>query len=200
MNPLIEPYGQSYGRYTNLGSAVGSTTTAPSGLDQYEMKPQINDRFNLSYQRKIWGGIITDFSYFYNRASRVPYLIDLNMMDPAFKYQYKTLLNTQVTNPFRNYLTVDKFPGALRNTSTVTLGSLLKPYPQYTNIYQNATNGKKGKTHTFEVRAQRPFVKGLSFVVSYAYSKEQTQQWFDDLATYETLTERERSGVGVAAV
>ena len=110
LNPVIEPYGQSYGRYTNLGGAVGSTTTAPSGLDQYEQRPQINDRFNLSYQRKIWGGIVIDISYFYNRGTRVPYLIDLNMMDPSFRYEYKTLLNTQVANPFRNYLTRGQVP------------------------------------------------------------------------------------------
>jgi hypothetical protein len=186
-NPVIEPYGQTYGRYTNLGGLVGSTTTAPSGLDQYQLRPQINDRFNLSFQKRIWGGIVTDLSYFYNRGTRVGYLIDLNMMDPAFRYDYKTLLNTQVTNPFRNYLTVDKFPGSLRNPSTVSLGSLLKPYPQYQNIYQNNTNGKKSKAHTFEVRAQRPFVVGLSFLASYAYSNEQSQEWYDDLATYRTL-------------
>ena len=36
VNPVIEPYGQAYGRYTNLGSAVS--------LDEYELRPQINDR------------------------------------------------------------------------------------------------------------------------------------------------------------
>ena len=36
-NPVIEPYGQAYGRYTNLGSAVT--------LDEFELRPQINDRF-----------------------------------------------------------------------------------------------------------------------------------------------------------
>ncbi len=194
LNPVIEPYGQSYGRYTNLGGLVGSTTTAPSGLDQYNQKPQINDRINLSYQHRIWGGVITDFSYFYNRGSRVPYLIDLNMMDPAFRYEQKTVLNTQVANPFRNYLTVDKFPGSLRNASTVTLGSLLKPYPQYQNIYQNNTNGSLSKAHTFEIRAQRPFTAGLSFVTSYAYSNEQSQQWFDDRAAYQTLTSGGKEG------
>jgi hypothetical protein len=194
VNPVIEPYGQSYGRYTNLGGGVGSTTSAPSGLDQYNIKPQINDRFNLSFQKRIWGGIVTDISYFYNRGSRVPYLMDLNMMDPSFKYEQKTLLNTQVANPFRNYLTVDKFPGSLRNSSTVTLGSLLKPYPQYLNVYQNNTNGKKSKANTFEIRAQRPFTAGLSFVASYAYSNEQVQEWYDDLATYQTLTKGNDAG------
>ncbi len=194
VNPVIEPYGQSYGRYTNLGGAVGSTTSAPSGLDQYEQKQQINDRYNLSFQRKIWFGIVADISYFHNQGMRVPYLIDLNMMDPAFRYEQKTALNTQVTNPFRNYLTVDKFPGSLRNASTVTVGSLLKPYPQYQNVYQNNTNGKKSKADTFEFRLQRPFVKGLSFVASYGYNVEKIQQMYDDLAQYRVLKTNGKEG------
>jgi len=191
-NPVTEPYGQAYGRYTNLGGAVI--------LDQYELRPQINDRFNLSYQRQIMWGTILDLSYFYNYGTRVPYTTgnstgyDINMMDPAFRYEYKTLLNTQVPNPFRNYLTVDKFPGALRNPATVTLGSLLKPYPQYSALGQVNTNGKKMKTQSFEVRLQRPFSKGFSFLVAYAWSDEKVQQWYDDLATYKTLTTDGKEG------
>ncbi len=186
VNPVIEPYGQAYGRYTNLGGAVS--------LDQYELRPQINDRMNLSYQRQILFGTILDLSYFFNYGTRVPYSIDLNMMDPAYRYEYKTLLNTQVTNPFRNYLTVDKFPGALRNTSTVTLGSLLKPYPQYTSITQTNTNGSKMKTHSFEVKLQRPFSHGFTFLAAYAYNHERVQNWYDDIAQYKVLTSGGKDG------
>ena len=154
-NPVIEPYGQAYGRYTNLGGAVS--------LDQYELRPQINDRFNLSYQRQILFGTILDLSYFFNYGTRVPYSIDLNMTDPAYRYEYKTLLNTQVAEPVPELPDAsDKFPGSLRNNATVTLGSLLKPYPQYTSITQTNTNGSKMKTHSFEVRLQRPFTKGFT--------------------------------------
>jgi carboxypeptidase family protein len=106
-NPVIEPYGQRYGRYTGLGGAVS--------LDQYELRPQINDRFNASYQKEVLGGVVLDATYFFNLGTRVPYDLNLNMMDPAFRYEQKTVLSTQVANPFRNYLTVDKFPGQLRN-------------------------------------------------------------------------------------
>ncbi len=75
----------------------------------------------------------------------MPYDINLNMADPAFRYEQKAALNTQVANPFRNYLTPDKFPGQLRNTATVTLGSLLVPYPQYGAITQTNTNGRNLK-------------------------------------------------------
>jgi hypothetical protein len=178
-NPVIEPYGQAYGVYTGVGSAVS--------LDQYEQRPQINDRFNLSYQKRIWGGIVTDISYFYNYGSRVPYDINLNMMDPAFRYEQKSAINASVTNPFYQYLTPAQFPGALRNNTTVATSALLVPYPQYGTITQTNTNGKIATAHTFEIRAQRPFVKGLSFVASYAYNNEKVQQWFDDIAQYKVM-------------
>jgi hypothetical protein len=117
----------------------------------------------------------------------VPYDINLNMSDPAFRYEQRTLLNTQVTNPFRNYLTPDKFPGQLRSPATVTLGSLLVPYPQYGAITQTNTDGRLMRTHTIEVRAQRPFISGASFLVGYAWNHERRQDWFDDIAQYRIL-------------
>ena len=185
-NPVIEPYGQAYGRYTGLGGAVS--------LDEYELRPQINDRFNLSFQKEIWGNTIVDFSYFYNWGSRVPYDVNLNMMDPAFRYEQRAALNTQVNNPFFGYLTVEKFPGALRNNRTVTLGSLLVPYPQYGAITQTNTNGKLLRTQTFEIRAQKPFSSGVSFLAAYAWNRERIQQWFDDIAQYQVLTTNGEGG------
>jgi hypothetical protein len=176
-NPLIEPYAQRYGRYTNLGGTAQ--------LDQYDQKPQINDRFNLSFQRKLLFGSIFEANYFFNYATRIPYQKNLNMMDPAFRYEQRTGINATVPNPFRNYLTPDKFPGQLRNSSTVTLASLLVPYPQYQTLNQFSTNGLKGKTHTFEVRLQRPFLKGSSFLAAYAYNYDVTQAWFEPLQQYE---------------
>jgi hypothetical protein len=186
LNPVIEPYGQSYGRYTNLGSAVS--------LDQYELRPQINDRFTVSYQKELAFKTVIDATYFFNLGTRVPYDINLNQMDPAFRYEQKTLLNTQVANPFRNYLTPDKFPGQLRNNATVSLGSLLVPYPQYGNIMQTNTDGRQRRTHTIDVRAQRPFTKGVTFTVGYAWNRERQQEWFDDRGQYLVLTSGGKDG------
>ena len=179
VNPVIEPYNQAYGRYTNLGGAAN--------LDQYELRPQINDRFNLSYQREILGGMIVEGQYFLNIGSRVPFDLDLNMMNPAFRYEQKAAINAQVANPFLNYLTPEKFPGQLRNASTVALSSLLRPYPQYQSLLQRNTDGRGLRTHTVELRAQRPFTRGVSFLAAYAYNNEKRQEWFDDRAQYQIL-------------
>ena len=50
------------------------------------------------------------------------------------------------------------------------------------------SNGRSMQAQTFEVRAQRPFMQGTSFLVAYAYNRERRQEWFDDLAQYEIAT------------
>ncbi len=176
-NPVQQPTNQTLGRYTNLGN--------PVSFDEFRQRPPINDRFNLSYQREVWNRIVLDFTYFFNYGTNLPYTIDLNMADPAFRYeQPRATLNDNVMNPFHNYLTQDKFPGALRNQNTVAFGTLLRPYPQYGAINQTNTAGRKLRLHTFDIEAQRPFYKGLSFFVAYAYNREQTTEFFDDRATF----------------
>jgi hypothetical protein len=152
------------------------------------LRPQINDRFNVSYQKQIWWGIIFDTGYFYNHGTRVPYTLNLNMRDPAFTYEQGAALNVQVPNPFRNYLTPQQFPGPLRNNATVALGSLLVPYPQYGTISQtNTDDGREMTTHSFEARIQRPYTRGLSFMVAYAFQRDRIENWRGDVEQYQVL-------------
>jgi hypothetical protein len=183
--PIQQPLGQSLGRYTNLGNPIGAAGNATNGIDPFDMKPQMNDRFSLSYQREVWGGFILDLAYFHNRGTNVPYAVDLNMVDPSFSYEIaRATLNQNVTNPFFNYLTPDKFPGAARNAATISIANLLRPYPQYGVINQTNTPGKKERLDSLEIQAQRPFARGLSLLVAFAYQREQSQEFFDEFATY----------------
>jgi hypothetical protein len=185
ITPIQLPLGQSLGRYTNLGNSIGAAANATNGIDQYQLLPAVNDRFSFSIQRQIWGHFILDFEYFYNHETNLPYSVDLNMVDPAFSYETpRSVFSLSVPNPFFNYLTPDKFPGTLRTQSTITQGALLRPYPQYGVINQTNTSGRGEHLHSYEIQVQRPFTKGLSVLVAYAYQREQTQEFFDDLATY----------------
>ncbi|MDX2033285.1 MAG: carboxypeptidase regulatory-like domain-containing protein [Blastocatellia bacterium] len=177
-NPLQQPTEKALGRYTNLGN--------PVSLDEYELKPQMNDRFSLSYQREVWSRTIVSFDFFFNNGYNLPINIDLNMADPNFLYeQPRSVTNATVPNPFRNFLTIDKFPGALRNGSAnVTVASLLRPYPQYGAITQTNTAGRDLHVQSYKLQAQRPFFKGLSMLVNYAYQRESQTEFFDDRAAY----------------
>ena len=177
-NPLQQPTQKSLGRYTSLGNAVT--------LDQYELKPQNNDRYSLSYQREVWKRTIVSFDFFFNNGSNVPISIDLNQADPNFLYeQPRSVTNAQVPNPFRNYLTPNVFPGALRNgAANVTVASLLRPYPQYQAINQTNTALRDLHVRSYKVQAQRPFAQGLSMLVNYAYQREEQTEFFDDRAMF----------------
>jgi len=177
VNPVQPEVGQSLGRYTNLGNSFT--------LDALEQKPPVNDRFSFSYQREVWGRVVLDLDYFLNAGHNLPATVDLNMVDPEFSYTVpRSVLNQQVNNPFFNILTPQQFPGTLRNSRTVTVASLLRPFPQYGAINQANTPIRKERLHSFSIQAQRPYSKGVSFIVAYAYNREKTTEFFDDLATF----------------
>ena len=170
-NPLILPVGKSLGRYTNLGG--------DAVWDSQEFRPAVNDRLNISFQRDLFKRFVVDVTYFANFGRDYPYTQRFNLMDPQLSYQYKTLLSTTVANPFFNYLTPDKFPGQLRNLKQVSLGTLLKPYPQYGNVNQTNTPGSLERYDALQMRVQRQFANGFNFLWTYNYNREKSQQFFN---------------------
>ncbi len=174
---LTPAYGKSYGRYTMLGDAVT--------IDKYQQRPPISDRFNITVQRELPSHIVLDVTYFMNFVSRDQWTKQLNMADPRLTYKYGAALNATVANPFYNYGTVDTFPGALRRQATVTKGSLLVPYPQYGAILQTASDERASRYKSLQIRVQRPFSNGISFLGTYAYSTQRTQVYFDNQDEYD---------------
>jgi hypothetical protein len=176
LNPIV---GKSLGRYTNLGSAVT--------INKYEQHPPRSDRFNFSLQRELPGRIIVDATYYMNFVSGDYFNINLDQMDPRLRYTYGNALDTKVANPFYNYGTADTFPGTMRTTSTVSISSLLVPYPQYSGITQSLTDLRKSRYQSFQLRLQRPFKNGFSLLATYAYVKSKTQWYYDAQDQYDGI-------------
>jgi hypothetical protein len=175
-NPLILPLQKSLGPYTNLGDSV-------SFYDQ-EMHTGVNDRWNFSVQRELPAQIHFDFTFFMNFGHNLPYSLPLNMADPAICYQIQAQCDATVPNPFYHILTPDKFPGALRNQPTVTVGSLLTPYPQYGTISQLNTNGVLDRYKAFQFRVEKRFSQGYNFLVAYNYNHERISNFFNAIDQY----------------
>ncbi len=180
-NPLplgLDPItGKKYGRYTNLGSAVN--------IDEYQQRPPISDRLNLSFQRQLPGNFIADVTYFVNFVSRDQFSVTPNMMDPRLSFNNKAALTQTVANPFYNWGTPETFPGTLRNARTVSIASLLVPYPQYGVITQTGTDLRKARYQSLQLRAQRAFQSGFSFLATYAYVSSRAQWFFDNQDQYD---------------
>ena len=174
---LTPAYGKRYGTNTSLGDNVR--------WDEYRQRPSISDRFSFSLQREVWARTIVDASYLMNFISRDGYTKNFNMMDPRLRFKYGGALDAAVPNPFFQYGTVDTFPGALRSRQTVSRADLLRPYPQYLNMTQEWTNGRKARYHTFELRAQRPSFAGMSVLLGYAYVRGTRQEFYDNVDEYD---------------
>ena len=102
-------------------------------------------------------------------------------MDPNLAYQYKGLVDETVPNPFYNLLPADKMPGSLRTQPTVSVGQLLKPYPQYGNLNLYGWPGATAiTTMRLQMKAERPMSNGLTFLVAYNYNREYHTEFFND--------------------
>ena len=190
INPLLPILGKGYGG--NLGRGGQSLLWyAP------EQQKARNDRFNFNVQRQLPGQIVVSGTYFLNVGNQT-YTKALNQINPALQVQYQNQLNTQVANPFYHYLNQTLIPGPRYNQQTVTLGSLLVPYPQYGGLYELGVLGAAERYHSVELKAQKAFSKGYNFLVTYVYIREKTQtngflnggvfndqQWYSNTLTYQ---------------
>jgi len=175
-NPLVLPTGRSLGRYQNLGDSAT--------WDVQDFKTGVSDRLNFSVQRQLPYHFATDVTYFINLGYNLPYTLQMNQMDPQLTYTYKGALDKSVPNPFYQYLTPDKFPGQLRYRSAVTVGSLLKVYPQYGTLGQMLTRAVLNRYHALQVRVQRPFANGFGILLAYNYNREKSSNFFNAIDQY----------------
>ena len=179
--PLTQTTGKTLGANTGLGDSVSFVN--PNRPLQH------SDRINLSVQRELPMGIIADVTYFINFTNQTCngftgscYTTkNLDQMDPRLYYQYGDVLNTFVANPFYGL----KMPGPLASQKQVTIGSLMVPYPQYTGISEtDGVSGALSHYQSLQIKMQKRFSKGYSFLAGYNYHREQDQVYYDSVAQY----------------
>jgi hypothetical protein len=181
VNPLIEPPRKTLGRHTQLGS------TSQTKWFLQDVKLGVNDRFNFTLQRQIWSQVVVDATYFVNWGRSFNYQREMNLVNPQFGYDFKSLINRSVPNPFFRILTPDKFPGALRNQATVQVQDLLKPYPQYGRLTQLFTPGARQRYQALQLRVQRPFANGFNVLAGYNYNRARNDEFYDEVDQFADL-------------
>jgi len=178
-NPVVLPVGNSLGRYQDLGNSI-------SFWNGNIMKTPMNDRINFTVQRQAPFRIFTEATFFtmFEHNAQDPSMwgghfdYNLNQVDPNLIYQYKGLTDQAVANPFYN-LPANIMPGVLRTQQTVPVSQLLRPYPQYGDLYEYGFPGTSDHYYALQLQAQRPMANGLNFLVAYNYNQEFHGQWFN---------------------
>ncbi|HWB82810.1 MAG TPA: carboxypeptidase regulatory-like domain-containing protein [Bryobacteraceae bacterium] len=173
---LVPPTGKDYGRYTSLGTSAT--------WYQQNFSPGVNDRFNVSVQRQLPAKLLADVTFFMNLGHNLPYSQDLNMVDPRIAYSVGNAVNQSVPNPFYNLLTPNQMPGQLRTQKSVSVSSLLGPYPQYGSLNQTLMSGVGDHYKSLQISVRRPYASGLTLTMGYNYNRETTQGYYDSVATY----------------
>jgi hypothetical protein len=176
---VVPPTGNSLGRYTELGD----TSQNNIYWDQ-NFNPGVNDRLNVSLQRQLPAQILLDATFFVNLSHNLPYSQDVNLTDPRIAFQAGNATNASVANPFYNLLPASKMPGQLRTQANVAVSQLLRPYPQYGDIWEALIGGRGDRYKSLQISARRPFANGFNLVFGYNYNREVDQEYYDSVAEY----------------
>lgn len=175
--PVVPAYEKSLGRYTSLGDSLSFV--------RGDRPRSYSDRINVSLQRQLPQMIILDVTFYMNLTGQLVGSYNINQIDPRIAYEQKDAINKAVANPFFNFSTVDKFPGALRYQRTLGLTTLFRQYPQYGNLNViDGMNGGSSRYKSFQLRLNRRFVQGYSALVGYNYARQQDEVFFNDIDSY----------------
>ncbi|MCX6626754.1 MAG: carboxypeptidase-like regulatory domain-containing protein [Candidatus Solibacter sp.] len=164
-NPLKQPVGAALGVNTNLGQSV--TFLNPQLGRQYSL------RWTFDVQQQLTKNTTLQVGYVGNHS--VHLTTNYNFGSLPAQYLSKSLVRDQntinalgalVTNPFLNLL-----PGTGLNGSTTALSNLLKPFPEFTGVTENAMNNGGSYFHEVAVRLYKRLSQGVILSVNYSHSR-----------------------------
>jgi hypothetical protein len=162
---LNMPTGSALGLLTSVGEALGST--GRDGVVNRKTTTGYMQQWNLNLQRELPGSITLEAAYVGSKGTKLSYgPLDLNQLAPQY-LQLGLALNQLVANPFYGFI-----PGSGPLTQPkVMQGQLLRPYPQFLNLLALNLDAASSVYHAFQLRAQKQFAQGLTFMLSYSAAK-----------------------------
>ena len=163
-NGLTVPPGNSLGASTFLGLGIG-TESRPDSNPHYQS-------WNFSLQRQLPGSSVLEVNYTGSKGTHLYFgggVENQNRLDPSYWGLGRTALNALVPNPFAGIITD---PKSRLSAPTVTLNTLLRPYPQYAGGVSGSTpNIGNSIYHAVQFKYDKRFSHGLSLLTYYTISK-----------------------------
>jgi trimeric autotransporter adhesin len=173
-NGLIQPSGNSLGLLTGAGTEVRF-------VDPDKGAPRVQ-QYSVDLQRELPGNMNVSVGYTGLTGSNLSWggsanaLININQLDPRYQTAGINTLE-QVANPFLGVAAAGQFA----NRPTLPKGQLLRPFPQFTDIYMLQSTGAHSQYHAAIVQLRRrPTSSFWSGNFSYTYSRLQDNQFGQD--------------------
>lgn len=172
-NGLNLPPGRSLGAATFIGLGIG-TDSRPNQNPQYQ-------QWNFSIQRAIPKNSVIQVNYTASKGTHLYFgggVTNRNRLDPAYWSLGRTRLNELVPNPFYGIITNQL---SKLSQPTVTLNTLLRPYPQYGGgVSGSALNIANSLYHAVQFQFEKRFSHGLAFLGHYTIAKLIDDSSFSD--------------------
>ncbi len=164
-NPFPNGFTAAVGSSKGLLSSIGTAINAPLRAT----KVPYTENWNLNIQYELPGGILLDAGYVANRGLQLNEsgegTFNLNQLTTA-QLALGNKLQASVLNPFSGLITV----GTLA-TKNIQAGMLLTPFPQYPSVFPLYLNGSSSSYHSFQLKGERRFSKGMSALMTYTFAK-----------------------------
>jgi hypothetical protein len=164
--PIQEPVGNANGRQQGLGNAINFFNQEPKISKQF--------RYQIGFQRELPGGFVVEAAYVGNYGYDIEIFQNINALPneylstdnarTAAMNANNTFLTGSVANPFAGLI-----PGTSLNNATIARSQLLRPYPQFLDIYTTNNDGKSWY-NSAQISVQKRFSKGYTLGVAYTYS------------------------------
>jgi trimeric autotransporter adhesin len=167
---LVQPQGNSLGLLTGVGTSVNY-------VDQNKGAPRVQ-QYSADLQRELAGNMAVTVSYIGSRGDNLGYggsadaTININQLDP--KYQaLGARLSDQLPNPFFG----SPIAGPLASQATLSRGQLLRPYPQFLNVFARQSTGARNRYNAGVIELQKRLTGGWGGRFSYTYSRLMDNQF-----------------------
>ena len=151
------------------GAAAGPNAALGRGLGggwEPTLRPVYNQNWNFTIQHSLWKDMVWEVAYAGNKGTRLSQTFQMDQLNPAYLALGNQLVQ-QVANPF--FGIVD--PALTLGQRTVQYGELLTPYPQYGGVSATNAGFANSNYHGLQVRVEKRFSMGLSFLTAYTWSK-----------------------------
>jgi hypothetical protein len=163
-NGVLQPAGNSLGPNTFLGQGLGRFMP----LDP--QAPQLS-RYLVNLQRELPGQWLLEVGYAGSHGYHLTTDLELNAM-PA-QYLSTSRVRDQATVDFLAVQVPNPLAGLLptgQNGANTARSNLLRPFPQFTSVPTNGTDGTS-QYDSAQIRLERRFSKGYSIVGTYTRSR-----------------------------
>jgi hypothetical protein len=213
-NPIIPAVGTALGPYQDLGNNwnfydMRQYKVPINDRFNFNVQRELPANFRLDVTEFImfehnaqdgsmWGGYGSGIGAV---AGGAPFQQNLNLMNPMYNYTYKGLMSENVPNPFYGqfptslaaagvssvgpgYTGLPIMPGSLGTSSQVSLSQLLRPYPQFGDMWLWGTPGNRDHYYGTAISVTRPFAHGWTFLGTYNYSLQNHTAFYDDIDQY----------------